>query len=166
MPRAVGVSPWRFSRWPRSCRKAAVTSSSPAPSASASRAACSECSSCVTPSPEYSMPPCSRKRRSMSASENPMALLHPRGEAAVGKIGARLVQAGAVAQAALAQLPGGLQDRVGGGAEEGVDAAQVADDVEVQRARLDRLHGLSGQPPQVRVVVGALEVAEALLLHQ
>src|SRR5689334_10713816 len=149
MPRAVGVSPCRLSRWPRSCRNAAVTSASGAPSDSARCAACSACSSCVTPSPEYSMPPWSRKRRSMSASESPMALLlHAGCEAAVGEVGAGRVEPGAVAQAALPELPGGFQDRVRGGAEEGVDAPQVADDVEVQRARLDRLHRLAGEPSE------------------
>src|SRR6185503_18745623 len=151
MPRAVGVSPCTFSTWPRSWSNAAVTRRSPAFSPSASCAACSACASCVTPSPLYSMCPWSRKSLSMSPSARPMASL--RG----GEVGPRLVDARRVLQAALAKLPGLLEDRVGGGAEEGIDAAHVADDVQVQGARLDGLHGLAGEAVQVRVVEAALQ---------
>src|SRR5580765_2022485 len=160
MPRAVGVSPWTFRMWPRSWSNAAVTRRSPAFSSSASRAVCSACWSCVTPSPLYSMWPWSRKSFSMSPSARPMASL--RG----GEVGPRLVDAGRILQAALAQLSRLLEDGVGRGAEEGVDAAHIADDVQVQGARLDGLHGLAGEAIEVGVVESALEVAEAFLLHQ
>src|SRR6185437_8307054 len=57
MPRAVGVSPWSLSRWPRSCSRAAVTSAASAPARSAECAVCNACSSCVTGSPAYILPP-------------------------------------------------------------------------------------------------------------
>src|SRR6185369_6893610 len=160
MPRAVGVSPCRFSKWPRSCSSAAVTRKSPASSPSASCAAWSACCSCETPSPLYAMWPWSRKSFSMSPNDRLMGLLGG------SEVGPRLVDAGGVLQAAAAQLAGLLEDRVGGRAEEGVDAAHVADDVQVQRAGLDGLHGLAREPVQVRVMIAALEVAEAFLLHE
>src|SRR6476646_2430399 len=57
MPRAVGVSPWSLSKWPRSCSRAAVTSAASAPASSAEWAVCNACSSWVTGSPAYMRPP-------------------------------------------------------------------------------------------------------------
>src|SRR5438552_17126844 len=110
--------------------------------------------------------PWSRKSFSMSPSLSAMAprLFHAAREVA-GEVGPRLVDSGGAHEAALAQLPGGFQDRVGGRAEEGIDAPHVADDVEVQRAGLDRLQRLPGEALEAGVVVGALEVAEAPLFR-
>src|SRR5205809_6876709 len=99
----------------------------------------------------------------MSASARPIASLGAANEVGRGcgrrEVGTRLVAAGRILEAALAKLARPLEDRVGGGAEERVDAPHVADDVQVQGAGLDRLHGLAGEPVEVGVVEAPLEVA-------
>src|SRR5436305_754374 len=75
-------------------------------------------------------------------------------DVAAAQVGAGLVDAGgAVHEAALAQLARALENRIRGRAEERVDAPHVADDVQVQRAGLDRLQRLAREPVEVRVVV-------------
>src|SRR5688572_20225971 len=57
----------------------------------------------------------------------------------------------ALAQPCGLQRAGLLEDRVGDRADVRVDALEVVDDVQVQRAGLDRLQGLAGEAPQVGV---------------
>src|SRR5687767_8364635 len=64
------------------------------------------------------------------------------------------------AQARRLQGAGLLEDRVGDRADVRVDALEVVDDVEVQRARLDRLHRLPRQALEMRVGVLLLELAQ------
>src|SRR5262245_31616806 len=64
------------------------------------------------------------------------------------------------------QRAGRLEDRVGDRTDVRIDALQVADQVEVQRAGLDALRGVVLQPRDVAGCVLVLQVAEARLLLQ
>src|SRR6186997_1500400 len=59
---------------------------------------------------------------------------------------------------------GRLEDRVGDAADVRVDPLEVADQVEVERARLDALRGVLAQAGDVVGGVLVLEVAEVRLL--
>ena len=62
----------------------------------------------------------------------------------------RLRTARILAQATAPQLAGLLENRIGGRAEERIDAAHVADDVQVQRAGFDRPQRLAREAVEVR----------------
>src|SRR5262245_24507626 len=64
-------------------------------------------------------------------------------------------------QAALAQLAARLQDRVGDRGDMGIDALQIAQDVEMERARLDRGYLALAQPGEMalgRVPLGEPDI--------
>src|SRR5215469_4425121 len=98
MPRSVGVSPWSLSRWPTSCRSAAVIVAAQAPAASASVAHWSACSSCVTGSPEYILSPLASNRAQMSGIVSAIESPRKRIRLDVGKALHRLLDAFLVAE--------------------------------------------------------------------
>src|SRR6185295_9312683 len=59
-----------------------------------------------------------------------------------------------------------LEDRIGDRADVRVDTLQIADQVEVQRRRLDTLCGVAGQSLDVRAGIGTFEVAEHYLFGE
>ncbi|KAF5305017.1 hypothetical protein FQA39_LY18984 [Lamprigera yunnana] len=81
--------------------------------------------------------------------------------AAAGRAASALVGCEVVFEAAVGQGAGGFQDGVGDRAQQRVDAFQVADQVDVQRAGFDALQGVVRQALQVRCRVGQLQVAKA-----
>src|SRR3546814_12049925 len=75
--------------------------------------------------------------------------------AQAGTAGAPHLGPGHLPEAAGAKLPGLIQDRVAGRREMGVDALQVANDIEVQGARLEeRQSTVTVKSVSVRVEIG------------
>src|SRR6185436_8598750 len=106
-------------------------------------AVCSACSSCVTGSPLYWLAPRRAKRASMSAMLS-MAWARSALEL-VGGQGREL----RMADARLRERARRFEDRVGDRADVRVDALEVADQVDVQRAGLDALRRVLLQPRDV-----------------
>src|SRR5436190_18746205 len=73
---------------------------------------------------------------------------------------------GLARQPALPELAGLLQDRIGDRGQVRVDALEVAQDIEVQRAGLDALDAAASQALQMPLGSGALALAELHLLLQ
>src|SRR5579862_3439318 len=61
---------------------------------------------------------------------------------------------------------GFLEDRVGDRADVRIDPAQIGDQVEMQRRRLDAFDGVARKASEVRVRVSALEITEQHLLRE
>src|SRR6185503_8054661 len=59
-----------------------------------------------------------------------------------------------------------LENRIGDRADVRIYPPQIGNEVEMQRRRLDAFHGVASEPPEVRIGVRPLEVAEQHLLRE